>query len=165
MTETILLLGGNLGNREDFLEKALCLIRERAGSVLATSSLYESEPWGFKDNSNFLNQAVKIATRLSPRQLIETLLKIEEELGRIRTGKVTSRAIDIDILFYGNEEILTETLTIPHPRIKERLFTLLPLQEMMGEKLLPVLKKTAARLIDECPDKSQAYLYTAKTPH
>ncbi len=162
MEQAILLLGGNLGEREQLLEKARKLIAEKAGAIIATSSLYESEPWGFEHENLFLNQALKINTELSPQQLIEALLEIEQTLGRIRTGTVSARVIDIDILFYGSENIKTATLTIPHPRIHERLFTLLPLQEITGNEILPVINKAAAQLISECTDRSNIQLYPQK---
>ncbi len=161
MEQAILLLGGNLGEREQWLKKARSLIAEKAGIILAASSLYESEPWGFEHKNLFLNQAIKIKTKLNPQQLIETLLEIENLLGRIRTGEVSARIIDIDILFYGSEKIQTSALTIPHPRIAERLFTLLPLQELTGISVLPILNKTAEQLISECPDKSKITGYSA----
>ena len=158
MEQAILLLGGNLGERERFLEKARKLVAEKAGTVMKASSIYESEPWGFEDKNLFLNQAILITTRLNPQQLIETLLEIEHALGRLRTGTMAARFIDIDILFYGDKEIKTETLVIPHPRISERLFTLLPLRELTGNTVLPVLKKTAEQLISVCSDKSKVQL-------
>jgi len=157
MEEAILLLGGNLGNRQYNLEQARKQIAEKAGTILTTSSLYESEPWGFQDSNRFLNQAIVINTQLPPQQLLETLLEIELLLGRIRNGKVSSRVIDIDILFYGQQNIKTEKLTIPHPRISQRLFTLLPLQEIFGSKNLPVINKTTHALITECSDNSMVY--------
>lgn len=157
MEEAILLIGGNLGKREHYLEQARNLIAEKAGEIIATSSIFESEPWGFQDNNLFLNQALKISTLLSPQQLILTLLEIEQLIGRTRNGQISSRVIDIDILFYGNQKINTNSLTIPHPRISQRLFTLLPLSEITGNQILPVLNKTARELINTCIDETKIY--------
>jgi 2-amino-4-hydroxy-6-hydroxymethyldihydropteridine diphosphokinase len=163
MEEAILLLGGNLGNRELALAQAMEKLEELVGEITAHSSIYESEPWGFEDKNRFLNQAVKVNTELNPKQLLSTLLEIEQSLGRVRTGQLSARTIDLDILFYGNEKINTETLTIPHPRISERLFTLLPLAEVTDNKPLPVLKTTAQELIKNCPDKSEILRWNYKS--
>ena len=163
MEEAILLLGGNLGNRELALAQAMEKLEELVGEITAHSSIYESEPWGFEDKNRFLNQAVKVNTELNPQQLLSTLLEIEQSLGRVRTGQLSARTIDLDILFYGNEKINTETLTIPHPRISERLFTLLPLAEVTDNKPLPVLKTTAQELIKNCPDKSEILRWNYKS--
>jgi 2-amino-4-hydroxy-6-hydroxymethyldihydropteridine diphosphokinase len=162
MEEAILLLGGNLGNRELALAQAMEKIEERVGEIIAHSSIYESEPWGFEDKNQFLNQAIKVSTELSPHQLLDKLLEIEQSLGRVRTGKLSARTIDLDILFYGSKEINSETLSIPHPRISERLFTLLPLAEITEYSNLPVLNKTAEELIKICPDKSSIRIWNYK---
>ncbi len=162
MEEAILLLGGNLGNRELVLAQAMEKIEEYIGEITAHSSIYESEPWGFEDKNQFLNQAIKVNTQLNPQQLLDKLLEIEQSLGRVRTGKLSARTIDLDILFYGNQKITTETLTIPHPRISERLFTLLPLAETMGNSQLPVLKNTAQELIQVCQDRSKIHIWNYK---
>ncbi len=162
MEEAILLLGGNLGNRELALAQAMEKIEAHVGEITAHSSIYESEPWGFEDKNQFLNQAIKVNTELNPQQLLSTLLDIEQSLGRIRTGKLSARIIDLDILFYGNQKITTETLTIPHPRISERLFTLLPLAELLRNDILPVLNISAQELIKACSDKSKIHIWNFK---
>lgn len=163
MEEAILLLGGNLGNRELVLAQAMEKIEAQVGEITAHSLIYESEPLGFEDKNRFLNQAIKVNTELSPQHLLEKILEIEQSLGRVRTGKVSARTIDLDILFYGNEEINTQTLTIPHPRISERLFTLLPLSEITDNKPLPVLNTTAQELVKNCPDKSEILRWDYKS--
>ncbi|MGE0636835.1 MAG: 2-amino-4-hydroxy-6-hydroxymethyldihydropteridine diphosphokinase [Bacteroidia bacterium] len=162
MEEAILLLGGNLGNRELALAQAMEKIEAQVGEITAHSLIYESEPWGFEDKNQFLNQAIKVNTQLKPQQLLDKLLEIEQSLGRVRTGKLSARVIDLDILFYGNEKIDSETLTIPHPRISERLFTLLPLAEVTDNKPLPLLNTTAQELIKHCPDKSKICIWNFK---
>lgn len=159
MKQVILLLGGNLGTREVFLENARIQIKKKIGTILNISSLYESEPWGFEDENLFLNQAIKVNTDIGPMELMETILEIEKTIGRVRTGKLTSRVVDIDILFYGNEKIDLASLIIPHPRIQDRLFALLPLVEITKNQVLPVLNKTAEQLIVECSDKSKIHIY------
>lgn len=162
MEEAILLLGGNLGNRELALEQAMKKIEEHVGEITAHSSIYESEAWGFEDKNLFLNQAIKVNTKLSPQQLLDKLLEIEKSLGRVRTGELSARIIDLDILFYGNEQINTETLTIPHPRISQRLFTLLPLAQITTNKPLPILNTNALELIKRCPDQSKVHRWDNK---
>ena len=162
MEEAILLLGGNLGNRELALAQAMEKIEAHVGEITSNSSIYESEPWGFEDKNQFLNQAIKVNTELNPQQLLDKLLEIEQSLGRVRTGKLSARTIDIDILFYGNQKITTETLTIPHPRISERLFTLLPLAELVENDILPALNISAQELIKACSDKSKIYIWNFK---
>lgn len=159
MKEAILLLGSNLGNRELYLEKARLQINEKAGVIIKTSSLYESEPWGFNSEHFFLNQAIKITTSLSPEELLKVLLEIEFSLGRIRTQIVSSRNIDIDILFYEKEVVNTENLIIPHPRIRQRMFTLLPLSEVEQLDKLPIFDETVQELIKNCNDKTKTYVY------
>lgn len=162
MEEAILLLGGNLGNRELALAQAMEKIEEQVGEIIAHSSIYESEPWGFENKNQFLNQVIKVNTKLTPEQLLAKLLGIELSLGRIRTGKLSARNIDLDILFYGNKIINTPTLTIPHPRISERLFTLLPLAEITKNMNLPALNNTAQELIKVCSDKSKIHIWNYK---
>lgn len=162
MEEAILLLGGNLGNRELALAQAMEKIEEQVGEITAHSSTYESEPWGFEDKNQFLNQAIKVNTQLNPQQLLDQLLEIEQSLGRVRSGKISARTIDLDILFYGNQKIITDKLTIPHPRISERLFTLLPLAELMGNDLLPALNISPQELIKACSDKSKIHIWNFK---
>ncbi len=159
MEESILLLGSNLGNRELAMAQAMEKIEEQVGEIIAHSSIFESEAWGFEDKNLFLNQAIKVNTELSPQQLLNTLLEIEHSLGRVRTGKLSARTIDLDILFYGNQKINTDKLTIPHPRISDRLFTLLPLAEITKNEPLPVLETTAQELIKNCSDKSEIRIW------
>ena len=131
-------LGSNLGNREQHLKDAKIAIEQYIGKILAESSVYENEAVGFVGNS-FLNQVIKIETTLSPKFLLKNTQEIEIKLGRtqksiIKNGNpvYNNRIIDIDILLYGDLQIDTETLTIPHPRMQEREFVMKLLQEVMG---------------------------------
>lgn len=131
MAKVYLLLGTDLGNKETNLQEAVSLLEQKAGKVVQLSSVYESEAWGFESKTTFYNQAVCIETDLQPEQLLEVCLAIETELGRERTGGgYQSRIIDIDILLYGTVRIETDHLTIPHPKLPNRLFALLPLVEI-----------------------------------
>lgn len=149
-----MLLGSNLGDRQLFLKEADRLLQEQAGRILERSSIYETEPWGFTSKDLFLNQALKIETSLDPYELLKVIKAIETKLGRIRkTQKYSPRCIDIDILFYNDEVYFSDDLVIPHPRLHDRMFTLVPLNEIAPDYLHPILKKTIRKLINDCDDK------------
>jgi len=149
-------LGTNLGNREENLKNATVMIGENIGEIVSCSSVYETEPWGFQSENEFLNAVIKVRTELKPPGLLGRILMIEAQLGRLREGEGTgykSRIIDIDILLYGCEIINKKSLQIPHPRIPDRKFVLVPLCEISPEMVHPVLKKTLAELLEECKDE------------
>ena len=152
MRTAYLLIGGNLGNRKENLSKAISLINEQCGSLTRSSSIYETEAWGITDQPSFLNQALEISTSLNARQLMRKILKIEEEMGRVRKEKLGPRIIDIDILLFENEIHDLRFLKIPHPEMQNRRFVLVPLAEINSNLQHPVLKKTIAELLEECPD-------------
>jgi 2-amino-4-hydroxy-6-hydroxymethyldihydropteridine diphosphokinase len=156
MAKTIFLgLGSNLGEREENLRKAIAMTGERIGEVKSCSSVYETEPWGFESGNSFLNAVIKVKTDLTPSGLLGRILMIEAQLGRLREGKeYCSRTIDIDILLYGSEIVDHESLKIPHPLIRVRRFVLVPLCELIPEKIHPVFKTTFSKLLDECSDDS-----------
>lgn len=153
MTTAYLLTGSNLGNRKDFLQEACDLLSQRAGKCMSTSSFYETAPWGKTDQPSFLNQAIQLETNLSPEDLLKALLKIELDLGRIRTEKYGPRTIDIDILLYGNEIIEQPQLQIPHPQLANRRFALLPLLELNPQLVHPVTGVSIKGMLDQCPDE------------
>lgn len=133
MSKLYLGLGSNMGNREDYIRQALRLIGERVGKVLRTSSLIETEPWGFESEHRFLNAVCLIETNLSPLDCLHKTQRIEHLLGRrhkSRDGHYTDRPIDIDLLFYDDLVIQTPELTIPHPHWQERDFVRIPLEEI-----------------------------------
>jgi 2-amino-4-hydroxy-6-hydroxymethyldihydropteridine diphosphokinase len=149
-------IGTNLGNREKNLSEAISMIRENIGKVVKASSVFESEPWGFQSENKFLNMVVKIETKLSTSGLLGRILMIEAFLGRVRGEKqYSSRVIDIDILFCEDIVIDEESLKIPHPRLHERRFVLIPLCEIDPEFVHPVLKRSLRELLEECGDKCQ----------
>jgi len=152
MSKAYLLTGGNLGNRKENLSKAIELINEQCGIVTNASSLYETAAWGITDQPSFLNQALEIATSLNARQLMRKILKVEKIMGRVRKEKFGPRSIDIDILFFENEIHDLSFLKIPHPELQNRRFVLVPLAEINPELQHPILKKTIAELLEECPD-------------
>ena len=123
-------LGSNLGDREKNIQEALALLEQNSVRILKKSSLIETDPVGGPPQEKFLNGAAKIETKFSPEELLKTINRIEEQLGRIRKEKDGPRTIDIDILTYDQIQIQTPTLTIPHPRMQERDFVLIPLKEI-----------------------------------
>ena len=150
-----LLIGGNLGNRKENLSKAVSVINEQCGALTRSSSIYETEAWGNTEQPSFLNQALEISTSLTARQLMRKVLKIEEEMGRVRKEKLGPRIIDIDIILFENEIHDLRFLKIPHPEMQNRRFVLVPLAEINSALQHPVLKKTIAELLEECPDNLQ----------
>lgn len=154
MTHVYLLLGSNENDRFKNLERACELIALKCGKALKQSALYETEAWGLKEQNSFLNQAIAIESSLPPLELLNQLKAIEKEIGRTETVKWGPRVIDIDILFYGNEIVETEELTIPHPFLHQRKFTLEPLNEIEPRFVHPVMQKTVRVLLKECSDTS-----------
>jgi 2-amino-4-hydroxy-6-hydroxymethyldihydropteridine diphosphokinase len=152
MNTVYLLIGGNLGYRKENFSRAISLINEQCGSLTKSSSVYETEAWGITDQPSFLNQALEIVTELNARQLMRKILKIEKIMGRVRKEKLGPRIIDIDILLFENEIHDLRFLKIPHPELQNRRFVLVPLAEINSGLQHPVLKKTIAQLLEECPD-------------
>jgi len=153
-------IGTNLGDREVNLQEVLVRIEESIGEILAVSSVYETEPWGFESKDWFLNMILYIRTDLKPSGLLGRILIIEALMGRVRDEKdYKSRIIDIDILLYENETISEPGLTIPHPRLHKRRFVLVPMCEINPDGIHPVLKKSFTSLLKECQDKSKVMLY------
>ena len=154
MNSAYLILGGNLGNKRKNLALALGMIRAGIGNILRGSNIYETEPWGLKNVKTFFNQVIEINTFLTPLELLEKKNKIESSFGRRRDqhNRYQSRRMDIDILFYDKEVINMPELTIPHPRLHERNFVLMPLCELAAELIHPVLNKTIRQLKAECKD-------------
>ena len=147
------MLGGNVGDRTDYLRKAVELLCRDVGRVVAISAVYESEPWGFDDHCWFLNQMVVVETDLAPLALLESIQRIEQALGRVRTQACyQARTMDIDILLYGNQIINIPRLVIPHPRMAERMFVLQPMAELAPNLEHPELHCTMKYLRAKCTD-------------
>lgn len=158
-------MGSNLGDREENLSKTLELLRRIEGTEVETfSSSFESEPMYLSEQPDYLNMAAMLSTNLSPLNLLEALLSIENKMGRVRGIKFGPRVIDLDILFFGEQIVNSEALTIPHPLLYERLFVLKPLSEIAGELICPVKQKTVAELLKLSNDNSRISKYENKTP-
>jgi 2-amino-4-hydroxy-6-hydroxymethyldihydropteridine diphosphokinase len=161
MRRVFLGIGTNLGNRKNNLQSAVEKIGQHIGKVVHCSSVYETEPWGFETRNQFLNIVVEVKTNLKPSGVLDRLLMIESFLGRLREGELyTSRIIDLDILLYNDQVIAKEALVIPHPRMHERKFVLVPLCEIASEVMHPTLKKTIKKLLKECRDKGKVLKYS-----
>lgn len=145
-------MGSNLGRRKDFLNKSRNLITAKAGKITKQSSIYETAAWGKTDQKAFLNQIIIVKTGLKPHKLMQTLLGIEQELGRVRSQKFGPRTIDLDILFFDDTVQKSKHVTLPHPAIQERRFVLVPLVELSPRKIHPVYKQTVATLLKNCTD-------------
>ncbi len=141
-----LALGTNLGKREANLRNAIAALAPPV-RVIQESPIYETAPWGVEDQPHFLNMVVKAETELSPLALLQLLKSLETGLGRIPTFRYGPRLIDIDILFYNDLILETPELTIPHPRLQERAFVLVPLADVAPELVHPILKKTTTELV------------------
>ena len=160
MTEiSYLMLGGNIGDRMDYLRRSIDLLHRDAGRIMAMSAVYESEPWGFDDPCRFLNQALVVETNLAPLTLLECIQRIEQTLGRLHTHDgYQARTIDIDILLYGHQVINIPGLVIPHPHMTERMFVLQPMAELAPDLEHPVLRRTMTYLRNQCTDRKQVTL-------
>ena len=148
MVQAYLGLGSNIGDRKQQLLKAIDLIRNIKGiKVTKQSSIYETAPIGYTDQHNFLNLCLEIETELSPQQLLKHCLDIEQQLHRVREIRWGPRTLDIDILLYSDDIIETDNLSIPHPRMQERAFVLIPLNDIASDKKDPRLNQKIHDLV------------------
>lgn len=152
MPKVYLLLGGNLGDRLAYLQQASASINTHVGQVVRQSKVYQTAAWGKTDQPNFLNQVLEVQTELRPELVLQRVNSIEQELGRKRLEHWGARVIDIDILFYDDLVMQTQRLSIPHPQLHLRRFTLLPLFELAPDLEHPLLQQSIKLLLEQCPD-------------
>ncbi|MBI9067736.1 MAG: 2-amino-4-hydroxy-6-hydroxymethyldihydropteridine diphosphokinase [Salinivirgaceae bacterium] len=156
MHEVYLEVGGNQGDRLELIIEVKKQIAKYIGEIVNQSSIYETPPWGFESELNFYNQIILVESNLEVSELLASIHKIELSLGRIRgTEQYISRTMDIDILFYGIEVIDQLNIQVPHPRIQDRKFVLIPLAELNDLFVHPKLNKTINQLLLECTDTSK----------
>jgi 2-amino-4-hydroxy-6-hydroxymethyldihydropteridine diphosphokinase len=153
LTKIYLGLGSNLGDRQAHLQKAHLLIGKQIGRISLTSRLYETQAWGKTDQPDFYNQAIEVHTTLNPNDVLKQIANIEQEMGRTKTDKWDARIIDIDILLF-SDLVINEppTLVIPHPELHKRNFVLVPLMEIAGEEMHPILQRVIEDIYFDCED-------------
>ncbi|ALX49422.1 2-amino-4-hydroxy-6-hydroxymethyldihydropteridine diphosphokinase [Lentibacillus amyloliquefaciens] len=153
MNGIYLALGSNIQPRKDYLSKALTALDDHQRiTVIRKSSIYQTAPVGYTDQADFLNMVIELDTSLLPLELLDVCQTIEKQLGRERDIRFGPRTVDLDILIYNQENRETELLTIPHPRMHERAFVLIPLSEIANELAFPAAYKTVSDYIDELPE-------------
>jgi 2-amino-4-hydroxy-6-hydroxymethyldihydropteridine diphosphokinase len=155
MHRVFLGLGGNIGNLRSNFRETRDLIEGKCGMIVKSSSIYRTPPLGFESHDFFWNQVLEIGTSSSPEKILLEIAEIEHELGRTRIkGQYTSRPMDIDILYFDGLVINTSNLQIPHPRIQERKFVLVPLVEIAPDFIHPLCNKSNTQLLEQCKDNS-----------
>ena len=154
--QVILSLGTNQGQKLKNIEQCIAILHNDVSTIIKVSSLYESDSWGF-DSDNFYNCCVSMHTTLTLNKLLKKILKVESQMGRVRTDskEYKSRIIDIDIIAYDNEVVFSDTLKVPHPFLKERLFVLLPMRELISNWEHPIDKTSISEIIAKCNDKGK----------
>jgi 2-amino-4-hydroxy-6-hydroxymethyldihydropteridine diphosphokinase len=141
-----------MGDSQALIEKARKFVSERVGEIRKASQLYKTAPWGKTDQEWFLNQAILVETKSSPREVLPVIQEIEKEIGRERKEKWGARLIDIDMLLADSEVITLPELTVPHPYLHMRRFSLIPLKDVWPEWVHPVLHQSVAEMLENCPD-------------
>jgi 2-amino-4-hydroxy-6-hydroxymethyldihydropteridine diphosphokinase len=170
MNTVFIALGSNMGDRAENLTAAVVAMASYGLTLIQSSRIYETSPWGFESDTPFLNQVVKIQTPFHPEKLLQMLLEIEHHLGRTRISDpdnklpYQSRVIDLDILLYNNDIYQRPHLTIPHPRMHLRRFVLAPLTELAPDHRHPLLDVSLTELLKNTPDKGSVSLFATCPP-
>lgn len=149
---TYIALGSNLGDRLSYISTATQYIQQRVGRIVQSSDLYETDAWGVTDQPTYYNKVLEVETNLQAEEILALCLAIETELGRVRSQRWGARTIDIDILLHKNQIIDSESLTLPHPRMHERKFVLLPLSTIAPHEKHPIFRATIQTLLTQCTD-------------
>lgn len=157
MNKVYLLIGGNMGDRLANIHTALTQVETHTGTIIKKSSIYETEAWGLKEQPSFYNLAIYIETPLSAHALLLKLIEIEASMGRQRDIPLGPRTMDLDIIYFNEEVIQSEVITIPHPRMHQRNFVLTPLVEIAPNYKHPLLGLSNSQLLEACEDKSLVY--------
>ncbi len=158
ITTIYLSTGANLGDRAAQLQQAQTLVGQHIGTVTQASKLYQTTAWGNTEQPDFLNQALEVQTSLSPTEVLGKIQFIENQMGRVRTETWGERTIDIDLLLFGDQEIDTPELQVPHQYLADRNFVLVPLMEIAGEIMHPTIGKTIEDIYFDCADASEVEL-------
>jgi len=146
-------LGGNIGNTLEIFQNALLAIEKKLGKIIQKSSIYQTAAWGKEDQNDFLNQVILIETSFDAKKLLDSLLTIELLFERKRIERWGPRTLDLDLLSFDNQIVQAVSLTLPHPRIQERKFILVPLAELNPNWVHPMLRKSVSELLDNCADQ------------
>lgn len=154
----IILLGSNLGDRLANLKQAIASIASFS-TILQQSNIYQTAAWGNTDQADFLNQAIEIQTHQTAENLMQALLAIESQMGRVRLQKWEPRIIDLDIIFYESAIHSSDFIQIPHPEMQKRAFVLKPLLDIIPNFEHPILKQTITQLWEKCPDQLEVGLF------
>ena len=158
MVNLVLHIGSNIGNREENLSRCISLLDIHLGTIIIASEVYSTEAWGIKDQPDFLNQALVVATSMSPEEVHRMTTKVECIIGKEKEYIWGPRRIDIDIIFYGDQILNLANLVIAHPRMENRRFVLEPLLEIIPDFVHPVSGKTIKEMYNECDDPSYVSL-------
>ena len=149
MNKVYIAFGSNIGDRHKAVEDAFEMLEQRGIRILAKSKMYETEPYGYTDQPPFLNGALEAETHLNCREVLETLLSIESDIGRVRLIRWGPRIIDLDILMFNDEVYDEEDLKVPHVDMQNRTFVLEPLNDICPDKIHPTLKKSIRELLND----------------
>lgn len=158
MSKYYLHLGSNTGDRLNMLSKAISAIESKIGKVVDKSSIYETEPWGLKEQEHFLNQALIVDADLTVEEVFGVTKEIEKDLGSMKTIQWGPRAIDIDILYADHLVMDTPSLKIPHPLLYQRNFVLIPLMEIAGDFIDPLKHMSIDEIYDLCEDDGEVLI-------
>ncbi|MBS4193398.1 2-amino-4-hydroxy-6-hydroxymethyldihydropteridine diphosphokinase [Bacillus sp. FJAT-49705] len=162
-SEAYIALGSNIGNRfENFKEAITSIVAAPKIKVVKTSSIYETDPVGYEEQDQFLNMVIQVKTDLTSTELLDVCLEIEKKLGRKRGIRWGPRTIDLDILLYNQENINSEKLIVPHPRMHERAFVIIPLLEIQSGIKIPTMETPLQAVLEDIPDREGVRIWKQK---